>query len=292
MRFWRALRRFWRCSPVLMIGSSKKSNLNIQTVTDAAGNVTQIATDPTTGQVVNQNSLGMLGKPQSGLDIQFGPDGRPLSITQGAKGSSAQKVPTGFRPLDPNNPNAGIEPIPGGPATQLPAESAAKIALLGEAKNSFIDATNLLFEGGNVESGAIDNVNVGTSAVGLPFTEGRQVKQLLTQSIRAKLRAESGAVISDEEVEADYGQFFPSVFDTDEQKRSKIQRLGQFLDSAIDLSTSGRGDPLNRGNNALVSPSGQAPPQTDIPQPQTQAEYDALPSGSIFLDDEGVKLKP
>lgn len=47
-----------------------------------------------------------------------------------------------------------------------------------------------------------------------------------------------------------------------------------------------------RGHGAQETTDGQQYSRTSPAQPQTQSDYDALPSGAYFVDDEGLKRKP
>lgn len=56
-----------------------------------------------------------------------------------------------------------------------------------------------------------------------------QAKALLTQAIRAKLRAESGATITPEEVEGEVDRYMGGLFSSDSTNRQKALALYQDL---------------------------------------------------------------
>jgi hypothetical protein len=62
---------------------------------------------------------------QNGMGVEVLPDGTVRMATGGLPlGDVAGRVPAGYRYRDPDNPMAGVEPIPGGPATK--ADSATE----------------------------------------------------------------------------------------------------------------------------------------------------------------------
>jgi hypothetical protein len=86
-----------------------------------------------------------------------------------------------------------------------------------------------------------------------------------------------------------------------ETQKAVIQQGLELLKSRIDAI----GEQYNRGMGVTSDPLNLLNPhsrevynrlagtkESTIAEPKTQADYDALPSGSLFRDDEGVKRKP
>ena len=76
---------------------------------------------------------------------------------------------------------------------------------------------------------------------GMPFSKGREARQLLMDSLEAKIRGESGAAVPQPEIERLLTRFLPSPLDSDEAIRGKLTRLNAFFDGAVDLMDFGRG---------------------------------------------------
>ena len=106
------------------------------------------------------------------------------------------------------------------------------------------------------------NVNRKTlfeTATSLPFSAGRDAKALIFDAIEAKLRLESGAAVPEKEVERIAVRFYPSLKDNDATIRNKIDRLEQYLDTAVDVA-----DPKRELRNRITSRKAQ--PQKTLEQ--------------------------
>lgn len=194
--------------------------------------------------------LGLIPKNMPFLDYQK--QKRAAGATQinlGSQGLSAP--PSGYARPDPLKPGLVIEP--GGPADPKnrlatpPTEGERTAAnyhgrmqeaekLIGDFKPStgdYFAALNLM-EGGPIRSGA---ANVMMSQ------EGQQFYQAAADWVRAKLRKESGAVISPSEMAQEIKTYFPMPGDTDAVIRQKKK--------ARDQATKGMGE---MGGRAVVAP--------------------------------------
>lgn len=207
----------------LIARQAPQGKLTTKTFTDNEGNVVAINFDAA-GNIVSRQNLGPIGKPGSA--------GTTVNV-----GGGDFKVPSGFM-RDPNNPNAVVA-IPGGPDDRMTPEQAAKTQLLEGGLVAFDEAMPFIFEGGDIEKGDVKEGNIvnmqrisafGMGPQGMPFTEGRQARQLILDAVEAKLRAESGAAVPETEVLRMAQRFFPNPFDRDESIRSKMRRLRSFLE--------------------------------------------------------------
>jgi hypothetical protein len=180
------------------------------------------------------------------------------TINLGAQGLSAP--PTGYARPDPLKPGLIIEP--GGPADPKnrlatpPTEGERTAAnyhgrmqeaekLIGDFKpttGDYIAALNMM-EGGPIRSGA---ANVMMSQ------EGQKFYQAAADWVRAKLRKESGAVISPEEMAQEIKTYFPMPGDSDAVIRQKKR--------ARDQATKGMRE---MGGRAVVSPGAPDSPVAD-----------------------------
>lgn len=146
--------------------------------------------------VPRSQAAGRAGKPASGLAIETSPDGS-VRVTQGREqGRNKQQTP----------------------------EQAAKTQLVEQGVGNVQAVRDAIFD----ETGGVNRVLLGKMSMNVPG-EGRAARMKIVQAIRAKLRIETGAVISDEEIDAEYGQFFPSVTDTAENAAERLNQLEEFL---------------------------------------------------------------
>lgn len=153
------------------------------------------------------------------------------------------KPPTGYMFIDPQNPAAGVVPIPGGPATERTPEQAAKEQMLEVARAVAPEIQNLLFD----EDGRVDRTNLFSSRIGsgVPFSEGREMAARFETGIQAITRGETGAAMPPQEVENTRKRFQPHPLDSDETIRLKWQMYNDFINGTLNLlKMSKGGDPL------------------------------------------------
>ena len=151
-----------------------------------------------------------------------------LGKVNGKKGGS--KPPTGFRFVNPSDPNSALEPIPGGPADRLSSESAGKAALLDQGLLDVQRAGKKLFTfDDNGEITGVDRKLLATAQGNVPFTEGREFRSEIMNTIEGKLRIETGAAAQEGEVKRIADRFMPSVLDNDETIKNKMRRLEEFV---------------------------------------------------------------
>lgn len=226
----------------------------------------QIASVPPTDNLASEiqefldgKKLGLL---PPNLDFQtYQKQKRSAGATQinlGSQGLSAP--PTGYARPDPLKPGLIIEP--GGPADPKnrlatpPTEGERTAAnyhgrmqeaekLIGDYKpatGDYIAAINMM-EGGPIRSGA---ANVMMSQ------EGQKFYQAAADWVRAKLRKESGAVISPSEMAQEIKTYFPMPGDSDAVIQQKKK--------ARDQATKGMRE---MGGRAIVAPAPTTDPNAD-----------------------------
>jgi hypothetical protein len=225
------------------------------------------------------------------------------------KRSTGAAAPSGYRSTAEGN----LEFIPGGPAD--PAlkvkdvqftEGASKAAnfanMMTEAEKTIEgmgkkepDGTQLPAENPVGFWGALrEGMTPESVANVMRSPEYQKYRQAAMQWVRAKLRKESGAAISNQEFEGEFNTFFPQYGDSPEaiaQKRAAREEAqrGMIAESR------GAYEQLFQGVPAKASPVAvQGTPQDAGPKkPASKAEYDALPSGTQFIDPEGnIRIKP
>lgn len=148
---------------------------------------------------------------------------------------TGEKLPSGFRWKDPNKREMGVEPIPGGPATQIPGELAARVGLSGD----FLEqAPNLRkrIEAGDV-TGLID-ANMAQQGLG----QAGEVYRQLQSGTDALMRLLTGAGMNETEAKQYASRYLPTIRDTAESAATKLDNLVRELSATRDTAMRGRGD--------------------------------------------------
>lgn len=149
------------------------------------------------------------------------------------------KIPNGFMLKDQNDPSQGVTPIPGSGQDALTPEQAAKTQQMRTAQDALSNVDRLLFN----EDGKIDDVNVATASMNVPWTEGRELATYIEQGIQAITRGETGAAMPPEEVNNTRKRFQPSPFDNESTKLAKRKMFEDFINGTLKLiDPSGRFD--------------------------------------------------
>lgn len=153
-----------------------------------------------------------------------------------------EKLPANYRWVDPANPAAGVEPIPGGPATK-PTDAQSLAGGFYERMNSASETIDALEESG------YDPSTVSHAAVPdmLAPPETQQYRQAQRDWVRSKLRKESGAVISEKEMADEIKTFFPQPNDSPKNIAQK-RRARAIAERAMyrQAGPANVGDPLPR----------------------------------------------
>lgn len=140
------------------------------------------------------------------------------------------KPPSGYRWKQ--GQEGVLEPIPGGPATVLSPEQAAKTELLANGIKDVQRYRDLVFKDGKPDRGIIVGMSTPGMA-GVPGTSSRLAYSYIYNAVEAKLRAESGAAVPESEVQRVAKRFVPSPLDNDETIKSKVDRLEEFLGGSL-----------------------------------------------------------
>lgn len=129
--------------------------------------------------------------------------------------SGLGKPPTGYR----WGADGALEAIPGGPATKLTPEGAAKTAQIDNALGTLPDIKRLLVEPGMLNPAAFYTSSGETG-------EGRR---LIKQAVEGYLRATSGAAVPEVEVQRALDLYEPKPYDKQETRQKKVAQLEKFL---------------------------------------------------------------
>lgn len=158
-----------------------------------------------------------------------------LKRSGGGSGDSAGfKVPGGYRLKDPTNPSLGVEPIPGGPAEEMPGELAARV---GMAKSFIARAPDLRRK---IQDGQVTGWWDQAVAEG-GYGEKGQIYQDLQSGTDALMRLMTGAGMNETEARQYASRYLPSARDTAWSAASKLDRLVEELEATAHEASRGRG---------------------------------------------------
>jgi hypothetical protein len=193
-------------------------------------------------------------------------------------------IPPGFRI---KADRSGIEPVPGSPkppgaaATESERTAATLLSRLEFSENQLRNAV--------AENPDAASPGVGASIAGaIPFV-GEQARNLANSSERQRVEAAqmdildaaltlgTGAAYTREQLEGYRKSYFPQIGDTQDTIDDKAARLQNVINAAK----------IKAGRAGPQGGSAGAPPR-----PQTEAEFNALPSGTVYIDpDDGRQYR-
>lgn len=210
-------------------------NLEIQRTQAQINQLNQRADD---GKVMEVNGR-LVRVPKSGpaqeiyAPAQSGPNAAALS-----KGA-----PAGYVWKDPNNAAAGVEQI-AGYEKAVPGDVAGKIAMMNMAKDRIANTRATLERSWGVKDLA-KNVAANVPFVGdLAWASGDIgiAQRDVRTGIEAALRTMTGAAAPEQEVVRYMQMFAPSVNDTQQSAKQKLDGLMRFMEDADRIVMQGRGD--------------------------------------------------
>ena len=112
-------------------------------------------------------------------------------------------------------------------------EQGGRLAMLLSARKA-IEETRA---GITSPTGEIDYGAVASMGLNAPKTKGRVLRGKLKDAIAAKIRSETGATMTETEIEDMLERYMPSVLDSQEGIADKFSRLDEFMQNTLDVST-------------------------------------------------------
>ena len=156
-------------------------------------------------------SLGDIGVTFNPKEGKYYKDGKEVSAKE------VQRLSLELAKAKATNVNVGMT-----------ATDAAKAELLNQGISDIEEFKGIIMPNGEIDR----NIVLGLATpgmAGVPGTDSRIAYSLIYNAIEAKLRAESGAAVPEQEVKRMAARFIPSPLDNDETIRSKIRRMEAFL---------------------------------------------------------------
>lgn len=137
-------------------------------------------------------------------------------------------IPAGYKRIkDPKSPTGTrLVQEEGAPQAKLPAETAAKVGMLDASEKSLAEAEKVLFPDGKFDRGAV-------TATWSPVRTGKAATlyNSMRDAVSNRLRAESGASITDSDINDATERFLPKPWDSKEEAEARIRRFRQFVSS-------------------------------------------------------------
>lgn len=146
------------------------------------------------------------------------------------------KLPNGYRWVDPNKQELGVEPIPGGPGEQIPGELAARIGLADKFITEVEPGLRTRLKSGDV-TGVWDRLQAGFNQSSDQADTYRKF-ELGTEALQRML---TGAGMNVAEAENYARRFLPGYTDDGPSSAKKLDDLMKALQGAREMAMRGRG---------------------------------------------------
>jgi hypothetical protein len=157
---------------------------------------------------------------------------------------TGEKLPSGYRWVDPNDKTKGVQPIPGGPGEQIPGELAARVGM-SESFAGQAPALRERLKSGEM-TGPIDSL-MGQWGMG----ERGETYRQLQSGTDALMRLLTGAGMNESEARAYAERYLPTMKDDPDSAVGKLDQLMRELEAAKGMAMRGRG-----GSQPQAQPGG------------------------------------
>lgn len=149
------------------------------------------------------------------------------------------KLPSGYQWVDTNDQTKGVQPIAGGPATQLPGELAARVGMADNFLTQDLPGIRESVKQGDV-TGPIDRFRAANSSSGKPAETYRKIQS----GVEVLSRLLSGAGMTQVEIDEKAARYMPTYTDDAASVAAKLDQLEAELKATKDAALRGRGAPI------------------------------------------------
>jgi hypothetical protein len=186
------------------------------------------------------------------MQLTTSPDGG-VSFTEGPMnaGGVSQKPPTGYATVPQPDGTSALAPIEGGPATQMPAELAARIAVADDGLKVLPDLIR------KAENGDLTGVFDWAWGVIGKGEQGKARRDIKGAS-EAITRLLTGAGMNNTEIANEGWMYTPQLLDDAATVKHKLERLQDRLKSARDQASLGRSGAVGINPETGLGVPGQA----------------------------------
>lgn len=184
-----------------------------------------------------------------------------------------QNAPSGYKWADPNDPEAGLVAIPGGPGEKISAEVAARIGL---AKSFIGQLDDYKDAEGNDQKGLRALIKAGAATGPIDAAMGAagagepgSIRRKISSGAEALLRNLTGAGMNIDEAKKYVARYEPQWNDSAKTLLDKVNQLERELRSVTDTVGKGRGGSILEDKPKKTS--GPTGPTTQIPNAAIEA---------------------
>lgn len=146
------------------------------------------------------------------------------------------KIPPGYKLKDEADPTAGVTPIPGGPAEQMPAELAARVGMA----DSFLQQAPAIKQ--ELEAGAATGIWDRAQAGNIGSSAQAEVLRKMKSGTDALQRMLTGAGMPVAEAAEYAGRYLPTYTDNAASAAQKLDQLVMELQTIKEMAMRGRGE--------------------------------------------------
>jgi hypothetical protein len=157
---------------------------------------------------------------------------------------TGEKLPSGYRWVNPEDKTKGVQPIPGGPGEQIPGELAARVGM-SESFAGQAPGLRERLKSGEM-TGPIDSL-MGQFGMG----ERGETYRQLQSGTDALMRLLTGAGMNESEARAYAERYLPTMKDNPDSAVGKLDQLMRELEAAKGMAMRGRG-----GSQPQAQPGG------------------------------------
>jgi len=195
-----------------------------------------------------ERRIQMLGEKQGGVNVYSGSltpaiddQGNPIMVQPSGRADVPPRIVPGIRPAPKGAAELGLTP-----------ENAGKVAMATQAIEGVDVARSKIFDkDGKINKGLLLAISVpGTT--GLPgHSDARIARSAIRNAVEAKLRLETGAAATESEINRTLDRFMPTVADTAESAKFKLDELQKFFRSSLSQTKGMKVNKPTEGNDPL-----------------------------------------
>lgn len=192
--------------------------------------------------IMQNDQISAVEEKFPGMTLSYDKKGNPILVTKKAAGKEVDKGMT--------------------------AESAGKLAMVGQAESDLRSVKEMLFPNGKLDRKLVFDTNFPGG--GSPGTKGREVFSKILNAVNAKLRIETGAQANPSEVKNILQRFLPTQRDPDDVALDKINRLEDFM-----VNTKAILDPAGKYKYVSQQEAGLMQKETDLQRKEAELQQAA-----------------
>ncbi len=162
--------------------------------------------------------------------IQINSDGEIKEVQGYGPAGADPRIPAGYMPVDQNDLNKGVKPIPGGPVGKMTPEQAGKAQLYASGLSSAKTAQSLIV---NQKTDKIDYNLITTMYTNMPGTDGAMARSNMEDAVANVLYIKTGAAATPGEVQQQMVIYMPRPWDNEKTVRDKLDRFNLFMEGAM-----------------------------------------------------------